>query len=99
MHTAHILMEPAGVSQVEMQFSQCVSFPSWAEALSLQVESSTPQLKQLIMIRAGGKKTATATGRGVIANNNYSCVLAQGWSTPSCVLENCTERPWPCPQR
>lgn len=23
MHTAHILMEPARVSQVEMQFSQC----------------------------------------------------------------------------
>lgn len=62
-------MEPAEVIQVEMQFSQCVSFPSWAEVLSLQVESSSPQLKQLIMITAG-KKNATAKVRGVIANNN-----------------------------
>lgn len=68
MHTARIVIEPAEVIQVEMQFSQCVSFPSWAEVLSLQVESSSPQLKQLIMITAG--KNATAKGRGVIANNN-----------------------------
>ncbi len=44
-----------------------------------------------------GWKNATATGRGVIANNNYSVVLAQGRSTLSRVLERSTKRPWPCP--
>lgn len=55
MHTARTVMESARVSQVEMQFSQCVSSTSWAGVSSLRVESSSPQLKQVIIIIRAGK--------------------------------------------
>lgn len=45
-----------------------------------------------------GWKNATATGRGVIANNNYSGVFGRGTNTLSRVLERSTKRPWLCPR-
>lgn len=45
--------------------------------------------------RHQGWKNAMATGRGVIANNNYNGVLAQGQSTSSRVLEHSIKDPGP----
>lgn len=93
MHTARIVMESARVSQVEMQFSQCVSFPSWANITAGRIFLTADETSH----HHQGWKNATTTGRGVIANNNYSVVLARGRSTSSRVLERSTKRPWPCP--
>lgn len=94
MHTARIVIESARVSQVEMQFSQCF-LPSLgsdvvtAGALFITAPKTGHHHRERKNIQ---------TGRGLIANNICSGILAQGRSTSSHVLERSTKRPWPCPQ-
>lgn len=67
-----LVREAARVSQVEMQLSQCVSLPTWADVFSLQVGSETTHHDQ------GWDKTATV-GRGVTVSRCRDAALERPW--------------------